>query len=113
MTKKRYGKLVRDKIPQIIRDKGDIPNTRVMEKDEFRRELLYKLVEESEEARKALYYDDKLPLEEELADVLEVFYAIIEEFELDEAIIEKLRQKKLESNGGFENKIFLESVIMN
>jgi len=51
MAKTRYGKLVRDNIPEIIRADSQIPNVRTMETDEYRRELLYKLIEESEELR--------------------------------------------------------------
>ena len=112
MGKKRYGKLVRDKIPEIIRSDNKIPNTRVMDKDEYRRELLYKLIEESEEVRKAGYFpDDAFKVGSQVADLIEVLYSVIDEFNLDEEEVDRLRMKKLEERGGFTDKIFLESVI--
>lgn len=113
MTKRRYGKLVRDIVPDAIRADGDIPNVRIMENDEFRKELLYKLVEESEELRRAGEYNDadKDSMTEEAADVLEVLYEIFEEFDLDEGEIERVRRAKLEKKGGFKDKVFLESVL--
>ncbi len=62
-----------------------------------------KLLEEAEE------FQDE-PCREELADVLEVFYAILqaEGFSLDE--VEKVRQKKAEERGAFNKKIVLEKV---
>ncbi len=115
MSKRRYGKLVRDNVPDMIRADGDIPNVRTMDIDEFRKELLYKLVEEAEELRRAGEYNggNLESLEEESSDVLEVLYAIFKEFELDEGGIEKQRRIKLNKKGAFENKIFLESVISN
>ncbi len=113
MTKTRYGKLVRDKIPEIVRTEGKVPNVRNLDVDSFRNELLYKLIEEAEELRKAGEYNEasKPGLIEESADVLEVMYAIFEEFDLDEGEIERVRREKLEKKGGFKDKVFLESVI--
>lgn len=59
------GKLVRDKIPQIIKENGKIPVTRLLDKEEYLRELDIKLNEEVQE-----YQTDKSI--EEMADVLEV-----------------------------------------
>lgn len=109
MTKKRYGKLVRDNIPAIIRADGAVPNVRVMDTDEYRRELCYKLIEEAEEVRKAAdAFKDELP--KELADVLEVVYAIITEYGFSGADIERIRAERLAQRGGFTQKVFLDSV---
>ncbi len=100
-------------MPEVIRSDGEIPNVRTMQKDEFRSELLYKLIEETEELRKAGEYaeEDKLGMLEEAADVLEVLYTVFGEFGLDEGEIERVRREKLEKKGGFKDKIFLESII--
>ena len=58
-------KLVRDNIPQIIRDSGQASETRILSQDEKRRALLDKLIEEATELR-----DD--PGIAERADVAEV-----------------------------------------
>jgi predicted house-cleaning noncanonical NTP pyrophosphatase (MazG superfamily) len=106
---KRYGRLVRDNIPAIIRANGEMPTTRLMETDEYRRELLYLLIEEAENSRQAADMD-KPNLTTELADVLEVLYAILEEFEIPADELERIRRERAEKRGQFKEKIFLESV---
>jgi len=111
MAKKRYGKLVRDDIPQIIRDNGEIPNVRIMDTDEYRRELLYKLIEEAEEARKAGYDSaDLTDLLRELADLSEVVDAVLEEFGISKETLKQTKDERRRERGGFKDKIFLESV---
>lgn len=109
---KRYGKLVRDKVPDIIRAKGDIPNTREMDKDEYRRELLYKLIEEAEEVRRAAGYDSKNDaiMLEQLADVHEVLETILREFNIPLDELKETQDAKRENDGALEKRIFLESV---
>jgi predicted house-cleaning noncanonical NTP pyrophosphatase (MazG superfamily) len=65
-------KLVRDKIPQIIRSNGLQPITYVADADEFAARLRDKLAEEVDE----FIASDDDP--EELADILEVLYALAE-----------------------------------
>lgn len=63
--------------------------------------LKQKLVEEVDEYLESKTKEEKT---EELADILEVLYAILddEEIYLDE--LEELRLKKFNERGGFENK---------
>ena len=65
------GKLVRDKIPQIIIDAGKKPITEILSEERYLEELDKKLEEEVAE-----YKADKSI--EEMADVLEVLFAICE-----------------------------------
>lgn len=46
---KKDGKLVRDKIPEIIKSSGEEPIIRVLEDTEYKEELLRKLYEEYNE----------------------------------------------------------------
>lgn len=108
--KKRYGKLIRDKIPEIIRANGELPNTRIMEDDEFRRELLYKLIEEAEEVRQAGYDASDAEFITELADLAEVFEAVLTTFNIDGDELNRVRDDRRNVRGGFEGRIFLESV---
>lgn len=108
--KKRYGKLIRDKIPAIIRANGELPNTRPMDQDEYRRELLYKLIEEAEEVRQAGYDPESQGFVKELADVSEVFDAILKEFDVSIETVEATQEQRRRERGGFDDKIFLESV---
>lgn len=97
---KEFNKLVRDKIPDIIRSQNETPFTRVLETEEFKTYLDNKLDEEIREFR----VDHEL---EELADVLEVIYALCK---ADGHTIEELhmlRKKKYEERGGFDDRIFL------
>ena len=95
------GKLVRDKIPQIIIADGRTPIVRTLSDDEYLSELDRKLNEEVAE-----YQADKSL--EEMADVLEVLLAICEArgHSVDELM--EVRDKKREKRGGFRDKVYWE-----
>ena len=103
-----YDKLVRDRIPEVIESNGDIPIIRTLGKEEYRRELMWKLQEEVNEVLSA---NSKEQLIEELADVLEVLKSIAKlENKSMADVIEVAQQKKL-VKGGFEKRIYLEKTI--
>jgi predicted house-cleaning noncanonical NTP pyrophosphatase (MazG superfamily) len=93
------GKLVRDKIPQIIRSKGLEPVICTASTEEYATRLRDKLREEVEE----FIASDNDP--EELADILEVLYALAEQAGIDHEQLEKLRAAKAEDRGGFDDRI--------
>ena len=93
------GKLVRDKIPQIITAAGKKPITRILDHKEYLEELDKKLNEEIAE-----YQADKSI--EEMADVLEVLFAICEARGHSVEELMAVRNEKRETRGGFEQKIF-------
>jgi predicted house-cleaning noncanonical NTP pyrophosphatase (MazG superfamily) len=93
------GKLVRDKIPDIIRIEGLDPVTRVAGEAEYAERLRAKLREEVEE----FLASDSDP--EELADILEVLHALARQSGTTPEHIEELRQKKAAERGGFTNRI--------
>ncbi len=99
----KYNKLVRDRIPEIIKQKGEIPVTRVASDDEYWQKLKEKLKEEVEE-----FMEDSRT--EEIADIMEVLHAICEFRKIDKEEIELLRKKKAEKRGGFKEKIILDEV---
>lgn len=99
----KYNKLVRDKIPEIIINRGAIPVTHIAEDEEYRKKLRKKLVEESREYHK----NGKV---EELADILEVIYTICELKGIGIKDLEDIRMKKRVERGGFEKKIILDKV---
>lgn len=101
MAEKANGKLVRDKIPEIIRANGEVPRIRVLDEKEYKTELLKKLLEEVLE-----FMDD--PSIEERADIEEVSKKIDELFEFTPDDIKNAMLKKREERGGFEEKIYLE-----
>ena len=97
----KYDKLVRDKIPEIIKKKGSVPITHIASDDEYGKKLKEKLQEEVDEFMK----DGK---EEELADILEVVYALCDYNKIDKKGLELLRKKKAEERGGFKDKMILD-----
>ena len=94
------GKLVRDKIPDIIRSDGRSPAVRTLDGEAYVEELRRKLVEEASE------YAETGDLEE-LADVLEVVYALADVHRVPMAEVETLRARKREARGGFTRRLFL------
>ena len=99
MAAMNQGKLVRDKIPQIIRSKGQEPIIYTADTEEYCIRLRDKLREEVEEY---LASDND---REELADILEVLYALARQAGTDQQQLEKLRAAKAEKRGGFADRI--------
>lgn len=102
-----YNKLVRDKIPNIIKEKGETPVIKILDQIEYKKELEKKLYEEYKEVIEA-NGEDRV---EEMADMLEVIRALakLENKNLDDVIL--IANKKNEKRGAFEERIFLEKVI--
>lgn len=98
-----HNKLVRDRIPEIIEKSGKKAITRTLTQEEYLMELDRKLNEECAE-----YQADKSL--EELADMLEVMYAIAEARGYSVAELEQVRAEKAEKCGGFTDMIYLERV---
>jgi len=95
-----YNKLVRDKIPEIIKKKGTVPIIHIATDGEYWQKLKEKLQEEIDEFMK----DENA---EELADLLEVVYTICSYKKIDKNELELLRKKKAKERGGFKDKIIL------
>lgn len=104
---KIYNKLVRDKIPDIIKSNGEKPVIKVLNEDEYKKELEKKLYEEYNEVLSASG-QDRL---EELADMLEVIAALarIEGKTLEDVSL--IAHQKVLKRGSFNNRIYLEKVI--
>ena len=95
-----YNKLVRDKIPEIIEKQGQKPNIRIMEEGEYILALEQKLDEEVGE-----FHRDKNT--EELADILEVVFALARTLDCSQEQLMQVYQKKHDIRGGFGQRIFL------
>lgn len=94
-------KLVRDNIPAIIRANGTTPKIRTLNDEEYLLALDVKLQEEVTEYLEANDLS-------ELADIIEVVRAIADAQGSNYKQIETIRQDKLETRGGFKDKISLE-----
>lgn len=99
-----YNKLVRDLIPQVIEATGKEFRTRVLDEEEYKKELIIKLKEESEEYFAAESSKESL---EELADMLEVIRALAVVHGATWEELEALREKKAEARGGFQERVYL------
>jgi predicted house-cleaning noncanonical NTP pyrophosphatase (MazG superfamily) len=97
-----YNKLVRDNIPKIIEETGGKAEIRILSDEEYRTFLEAKLDEEVGE-----YHRDKTA--EELADILEVVYALASAIGCSREELQAIYQKKHDARGGFEKKILLMS----
>ena len=98
-----YQKLVRDRIPEIIRKGGNECRTRILSQEEYLACLEQKLSEELNE------YLQSGQLEE-LADLLEVMKALAVAKGSSWEDLETIRREKEEKRGGFLEKILLEEV---
>ena len=102
----QHGKLVRDRIPEIIRLTGRTPEVRALDGDELLEALLCKLEEETHELRIAPQ-DGRT---EELADILEVVLALAGTFGIEPDALEKAADTKRAERGGFDGGLWLEYV---
>lgn len=101
-----YDKLVRDKIPEIIELSGKKSIVEEMDNETYLAYLDKKLNEELAE-----YQADKSI--GELADLLEVMYAVAvaRGYSIEE--LEQVRKEKAEKRGGFAKKLLLKKVYEN
>jgi predicted house-cleaning noncanonical NTP pyrophosphatase (MazG superfamily) len=101
------GKLVRDKIPDIIQASGRTPRVATLTTEAYRTALKEKLLEEAAELLAAR---STHAVVEEAADVLEVLTAIaaLEGATLD-SIFDVARSKRAE-RGGFDTRLRLDGI---
>jgi predicted house-cleaning noncanonical NTP pyrophosphatase (MazG superfamily) len=95
-----YNKLVRDRIPEIIGRSGRKAESKVLVAAEYQQCLDEKLTEELQEYLTSGNI-------EELADLQEVIYAIVEHRGMKLRDFEKVRLEKREERGGFTKRLFL------
>jgi len=103
---KIYNKLVRDKIPEIIKSNGEKPKISILDDIRYKEELEKKLYEEYIEVIESSC-SSRI---EELADMIEVISALakLEDKTLEDVIL--VAKEKSQKRGAFEKKIFLEKV---
>ena len=99
-----YNKLVRDNIPsQINNQDGRKAKYKILEDEEYIKELNKKLLEESHE-----FIEDNKP--EELADIMEVIENIMRVKNISWDEVSTIKKEKKDKKGGFTDKIYLEYV---
>jgi predicted house-cleaning noncanonical NTP pyrophosphatase (MazG superfamily) len=95
---------VRDKIPQIIEEDGKTAMVETLGSKDYKKLLDSKLEEELQEY---LSSDST----EELADLVEVIYAILKYKGIDIETFESIRIKKADERGAFEKRLLLKEVL--
>ena len=98
--RKKHNKLVRDKIPQLVRRQGGLPIIRIADEAEYWKKLKEKLLEEVQEFNAS-------EAGEELADILEVIDAITDYKGFTKQAVQGLKRDKLRRRGGFTKRIIL------
>ncbi|MBC5736331.1 nucleoside triphosphate pyrophosphohydrolase [Lawsonibacter faecis] len=104
MPAKSYHKLVRDRIPEIIEADGKTCICKTLSDEDYLHLLDEKLNEELAE------YQESKSLEE-LADLLEVMWAVVKARGWTLEDLERVRAEKAAKRGGFEKKILLKEVL--
>lgn len=103
MEIKRYNKLVRDKIPDIIEQTGKFCTIEILSDEDYLKMIDAKLDEELME-----YHQNQNI--EELADLMEVIYAATEARGYSIEELERVRREKVKERGAFKGKILLREV---
>ena len=102
---KNYNKLVRDNIPNIIRENGEYARCRrKISDEEYERLLNDKLKEELKEVINAITKEE---ITEELADLLEVILSKAKNNNISFDEIERIRRIKKDKKGGFDKRVLL------
>ena len=99
-----YDKLVRDRIPEIIQASGDTCDIEILSSEKYLEKLEEKLYEEVKE------YHESGSIEE-IADILEVLYAIASARGCSSLELEEVRRKKASEKGAFNHRILLKAVL--
>ena|SRR3990167_2693384 len=97
----RYNKLVRDFIPRIIEAKGETCTYHIADDKEYRQKLLEKLQEELDE------FIEHSSIEE-LADLQQVIFAVLDERGWSRDDFLKSRLSKLRERGSFSQHLILD-----
>ena len=113
MKKKNLKKLVRDRIPnRLIKDGIQFSARGCKDEYEASKLLALKLIEEAEEVLAEVTAEEvhRDLVKAELADVFEVFMALMKHYKINATQLEEQCNLKREKAGGYNDMIFLEWV---
>lgn len=100
-----FKKIVRDKIPEIAKSNNSKVEFYKANEEEFLEEIFKKILEEAKEVFEERKNKEKL--KEEFADLLEVFYKILEIKNISFEEIEKIRKQKFLERWWFNEKFIM------
>lgn len=104
---KTNGKLVRDKIPDIMNKGGSKPIIKIADDEEFVYALKHKILEEAQQLKNARTEGHEL---EEIIDIMEAVNTYIKHKKVSVKNADRMRKYKLRKHGGFDKRILLEGV---
>lgn len=107
MVKFLCNKLGRDKGLEGFKKDGITPHYKMLSGKELRDALLLKLIEETEEVRKA---NSRAEIIAELADVLEVIDGLCKAYGISSKEVIQVKEKKYKERGGFESGLFIKTL---
>lgn len=102
--RKFHNKLVRDRIPDIVRQAHHNCEFVTLSPSQYIEALRQKLIEEATEAATACSDDELI---EELADLYEVIDALLKTTEIQKQTVLNTQAQRRQTRGGFEGKIQL------
>lgn len=102
---KKFDKLIRDKIPEIIEASGSKAVIEVLDDESYHKYLNAKLEEELKEYKESCNI-------EELADLVEVVYALLDYKGVSPEQFDAIRTSKNVERGSFKKKLLLKEVIV-
>lgn len=104
MEKIYYNKLCRDKIPEIIHEKGFDCDVREVDHDEYKREIVRKIYEE---ASGVTNHDTPEHMISEIADLIITLDAVKKEFGVSDEEVDAAVQASLDEKGGYDKRLYL------
>lgn len=100
----KYNKLIRDRIPEIVKKAGWVPKVRILRKSEFLSAVKKKVFEE---ARELIQSKDKRGVLDEIVDIQELLNVLVLEMGIGKQEVQKLQAIKRKKRGGFKKRLFL------
>jgi predicted house-cleaning noncanonical NTP pyrophosphatase (MazG superfamily) len=104
MQKKIYNKLIRDKIPEIIRADNEEPKVKILNQKDYMIALKQKISEEAIELIEAKNKDDVL---NELVDLQELIDSTAKAYKIRKSTLISAQKGKNKKRGGFKKRLFL------
>ncbi|MBI2984159.1 MAG: nucleoside triphosphate pyrophosphohydrolase [Candidatus Kerfeldbacteria bacterium] len=104
MKKIYYHKLIRDRVPLVMKKNGAAFRVKRLDLKSYQRELLKKV---GEEASSLPRLRSKREMASELADTIDVINAIKRTFKISERQIKSEQRKAFVRKGGFKKRLFL------
>ncbi len=100
----KYNKLIRDKIPEIIKKDGWMPKVRILRKGEFLDAIKKKVLEEAGEL---IQSKNKKGIIDEIVDIQELLDVLSSELGITKSQVKKLQAAKRKKRGGFKKRLLL------